>query len=85
MTVPGYKILSELGPGDLNRLVAPKMILAGALGGREELAHFRREAQAAVQLDHPNLIRTYDLGERQGDEPQSLFSLASTFRRRNGI
>ncbi len=75
--VPGYEILGELGRGGmgvvyqarqvrLNRLVALKMILAGGHAGEAELARFRLEAEAVAQLQHPNIVQVFDVGEAQG-------------------
>jgi serine/threonine protein kinase/Tfp pilus assembly protein PilF len=73
--VGGYDILAELGRGGmgvvykarrrgLHRLVALKMIHAGAQA--EPLARFRAEAEALARLEHPSIIRIYDIGEQEG-------------------
>ena len=75
-----YEIRRELGRGAMGvvyegydpmikRIVALKTIRTEALAGdnaENVVARFRREAQAAGRLSHPNIVAIYDIGEDEG-------------------
>ena len=72
--VPGYEIQGELGRGGmgvvyrarhlgLERVVALKMIRAGAQASPDELARFRSEAALQARVHHPNIVQIFEVGE----------------------
>ena len=75
--IPGYDVEALLGRGGmgvvykarhrrLNRLVALKMLIAGAHAGPAERARFQREAEAVASLRHANIVAVYDVGDHEG-------------------
>jgi hypothetical protein len=72
-----YELLGEVGRGGmgvvyrarergLERLVALKMILPGALPDAGELQRFHSEAAAAARLHHPHIVAVHRVGEIDG-------------------
>lgn len=91
-TVPArlgsFLLLGQLGKGGmggivylakdetLDRNVAIKVMPASLVPNEEVLATFKREAQAAARLNHPNIAQVYSFGQEHG-QPYIVMELLS--------
>lgn len=83
-----YEILEEIGRGGMGviyrarqrhsrRIVAVKRMLSYETESHETLARFRREAETASSLDHPNILPIYEVSESEEGVPFFSMKLAT--------
>lgn len=71
--IPGYQILGKLGAGamatvfkarqlSLDRMVAIKVLPRKYSNNRQFIDRFYAEGRAAAQLNHPNIVQAFDVG-----------------------
>jgi serine/threonine protein kinase/tetratricopeptide (TPR) repeat protein len=86
--IGNYEIVEEIGRGGMgviyrareahsHRIVALKQIVSYHSDSDQTLARFRREAEMATRLDHPNIIPIYYVGEDQEGLPFFAMKFAS--------
>jgi len=75
--ISGYRIIQVIGVGgmgevylaedtELDRKVALKFLASHLYRDEDCRKRFKREAQAAAKLDHPNIVPVHEVGEYQG-------------------
>ena len=93
-----YELQNVLGEGgmgivykarqlSLNRPVALKMIKAARFAGADEVRRFQNESEAVAQLDHPNIVPIFEVGQFEDQHYFSMKLIAgeSLDKRPNGL
>ena len=93
-----YRLLEPLGEGgmgrvfkavhnSLGRIVALKVIRQDQKAqDPEEIRRFQREARAAAQMSHPNVVMVYDAGHMlEAERPEACAELLDDFLERREV
>lgn len=86
--IGGHEILTEIARGGMGvvyrarepksgRIVALKYLLAYQVDSAQALTRFRREAETAARLEHPNIVPIYHVGETADGSPFFTMKYAS--------
>jgi tRNA A-37 threonylcarbamoyl transferase component Bud32 len=84
-----YVILGKLGEGGmgavysardtrLDKVVALKMIRSGQFAASVDIERLKSEANAMAQLDHPNIVPVFEVGEHEGQHYFSMRCIEGT-------
>ena len=76
-TIGDYQLVREIGRGgmgvvyeawqlSLRRRVALKILPFTVANDAKQISRFKNEAQAAAQVQHPNIVPVYAVGEEKG-------------------
>jgi len=97
-----YEIVGQIGQGGMGivykandmilaRTVAIKVIKANSQAKVEEISRFQLEAKSIAKLDHPNIIRVYEMNVTMDGDPYFVLeyiagnSLSNEIRGRKGL
>jgi serine/threonine protein kinase len=89
-TIDKYRILEKLGSGGMGqvylaehrlmrRKVAIKVLPSAKARDPSSLQRFHREGRAVAALDHPNLVRAFDIGEDEADPGRAIHYLVMEY------
>src|SRR5947199_9522579 len=65
----GMRVIYRARQRHSRRIVAVKRMVSYHADSRETLERFRREAEAAASLDHPNILPIYEVGQVEDGLP----------------
>jgi serine/threonine protein kinase len=89
-TIGKYKVLEKLGSGGMGqvylcehkvmrRKVAVKVLPSAKARDPHSLQRFHREGRAIAALDHPNLVRAFDIDEQEDESQNTVHYLVMEY------